>query len=313
VLRDALIFLSQSTSARRFVRSAPGAQTMARRFVAGETVTEGINACRELNRLGMTTTLDFLGESVSNRAEAVHSADVYVELIERLHAEGINGNVSLKLTAMGQDIDEGFMREQVGRVIDRAREYDMFVRFDMEGSTHTEKTLRFFWHLWGEGYRNIGPVIQSYLRRSKGDIEKLNAEKVRVRLCKGAYKEPESVAYQDKRDVDKNYIDLMQMLLEHGNYPGIATHDEAMIRATRDFAKQKGIEPSRYEFQMLYGVRRDFQQMLVAEKYGMRIYVPFGDAWYPYLMRRLAERPANLFFIMNAVARESPFRHIMPK
>ena len=313
MLRDALIFLSQSTSARRFVRSAPGAQTMARRFVAGETIENGIEACRALNRLGMTTTLDFLGESVSNRAEATHAADVYVEVIERLHAEKIDGNVSLKLTAMGQDIDEDFMREQVGRVIDRAREYDMFVRFDMEGSTHTEKTLRFFWQLWGEGYRNIGPVIQSYLKRSKGDIEKLNAAKVRVRLCKGAYKEPETVAYQDKRDVDRNYIDLMQMLLEHGNYPGIATHDEAMIRATREFAKQKGIDASRYEFQMLYGVRRDLQQMLVNAKYGMRIYVPFGDAWYPYLMRRLAERPANLFFIMNAVARESPFRHMMPK
>jgi proline dehydrogenase len=313
VLRDALIFLSQSTSARRLVRSAPGARTMARRFVAGETIEDGVNACRELNRVGMTTTLDFLGESVNNRAEATHAADVYVEMIERLHAEGIDGNVSLKLTAMGQDIDEGFMREQVGRVIDRARDYDMFVRFDMEGSTHTEKTLRFFWHLWGEGYRNIGPVIQSYLRRSKGDIEKLNAAKVRVRLCKGAYNEPESVAYQDKRDVDRNYVDLMQMLLEHGNYPGIATHDELMIRATREFAKLKGIDASRYEFQMLYGVRRDLQQTLVNDKYRMRVYVPFGDAWYPYLMRRLAERPANLFFIMNAVARESPLRHVMPK
>jgi proline dehydrogenase len=313
VLRDALIYMSQSTTARRFVRSAPGARTMARRFVAGETVEDGINACRELNRQGMSVTLDYLGESVSSRDEARQAADVYVQMIDRLAAEKIDGNVSLKMTQMGQDIDEGFLRENIGRVIDRAREHDMFVRFDMESSEYTEKTLRFFRQLWGEGYRNIGVVIQAYLKRSKGDIEQLNADKVRVRLCKGAYKEPDTVAYPDKRDVDANYIALMQLLLSHGNYPGIATHDEAMIQATRAHAKQQSIDTTRYEFQMLYGVRRDLQQMLVREGYRMRVYVPFGEAWYPYLMRRMAERPANLFFILNAVMRESPLRHILPR
>jgi proline dehydrogenase len=214
---------------------------------------------------------------------------------------------------MGQDISDGFLRQNVGRIIDRARQHDIFVRFDMEASTHTQRTLDFFRGLWAEGYRNIGVVIQSYLRRSHGDIEQLDADQVRVRLCKGAYKEPESAAFQDKRDVDENFVRLMQLLLEHGNYPGIATHDEAMIRATRLFAKERGIDASRYEFQMLYGVRRDLQQMLLREGYRVRVYVPYGEAWYPYLMRRMAERPANLFFILNAMMRESPLRHVLPR
>ena len=307
VLRDALIYLSGSTTARRFVRSAPGARTMARRFVAGETVEDGITAARQLNKTGMSVTLDYLGESVNSREEARAAADVYIQMIDRIAAEGLDANVSLKLTQMGQDIETAFLRENVGRVLDRARAVDMFVRFDMEASTHTQKTLDFFRSLWSEGHRNIGVVIQSYLRRSKGDIEQLNVDKVRVRLCKGAYKEPASVAYQEKSEVDRSYVELMQLLLEYGNYPGIATHDPAMIRATRAFAEQRQIDSSRYEFQMLYGVRRDLQQQLVRDGYRMRVYVPFGEAWYPYLMRRMAERPANLLFIMNAVMAESPF------
>jgi proline dehydrogenase len=311
LLRDALIYLSGSSTARKVVKNAPGARAMARRFVAGETVEDGIAATRALNKAGMSVTLDYLGESVSNREEARHAADVYLQMIDRIAAEKLDANVSLKLTQMGQDIDTAFLRENVGRILDRARAVDMFVRFDMEGSTHTQITLDFFRGLWSEGYRNVGVVIQSYLRRSKGDIEQLNADKVRVRLCKGAYKEPASVAFQDKAEVDRNYVELMQMLLADGNYPGIATHDPAMLRATRAFAKQRSIDSSRYEFQMLYGVRRDLQQQLVRDGYRMRVYVPFGEAWYPYLMRRMAERPANLLFIMNAVVRESPLRVFM--
>ena len=286
---------------------------MARRFVAGETIEDGINACREINRWGASVTLDYLGESVSNRNEAAKAADVYIQMLNRLAAEKVDGNVSMKLTQMGQDIDETFLRQNVGRVLDVAKQHDNFVRFDMEASTHTQKTLDFHRSVWNDGYKNTGVVIQSYLRRSKGDIEKLNADKIRVRLCKGAYKEPDAVAYQDKRDVDTNYVALMQMLLEHGNYPGIATHDEKMIRATMNFAKERGIDASRYEFQMLYGIRRDLQQMLIKQGYRLRVYVPFGEAWYPYLMRRMAERPANLMFIVNSVMRETPFRHLMPK
>ena len=311
MLRDALIYLSGSKNARRFVTNAPGARSTARRFVAGESVEDGVAATRKLNQSGMKVTLDYLGESVNNRDEARQAADVYLQMIDRITAEKLDANVSLKLTQMGQDIDEGFLRENVGRILDRARAVDMFVRFDMEASTHTQKTLDFFRSLWADGYRNVGVVIQSYLRRSQGDIEQLNADKVRVRLCKGAYKEPESVAFQARGDVDASYVRLMQMLLEHGNYPGIATHDPAMIRATREFAKAKDIDPSRYEFQMLYGVRRDLQQQLVRDGYRMRVYVPFGEAWYPYLMRRMAERPANLLFVVNSVLRESPFRVFM--
>ena len=306
MLRDALIYLSQSTAARRFVRTAPGARSMARRFVAGETIDDGIAACRELNRLGMSATLDYLGESVSSRAEATKAADVYIQTIDRLAAAKLDGNVSVKLTQMGQDIDVAFLHQNVGRIVERARSHDIFVRFDMEDSAHTQPTLDFFYDLWREGYRNIGVVIQAYMRRSKGDIERLNADKARVRLCKGAYKEPAAVAYQDKREVDDNFVALMKLLLEQGNYPGIATHDELMIQATRLFVKQRGIESARYEFQMLYGVRRDLQQLLVREGYRMRVYVPFGEAWYPYLMRRMAERPANLLFVMNAIFKESP-------
>ncbi len=313
MLRDTLIYLSGSKSARRFVTRAPGARSMARRFVAGETVADGITATRALNKAGMAVTLDYLGESVSSREEARHAADVYLQMIDRIVAEKLDANVSLKLTQMGQDIDEGFLRENVGRILDRARAADMFVRFDMEGSDYTQKTLDFFRSMWHEGYRNAGVVIQSYLRRSQGDIEQLNADKVRVRLCKGAYKEPESVAFQPKPDVDASYVRLMQILLEHGNYPGIATHDPAMLRATRQFAEIKEIDTSQYEFQMLYGVRRDLQQQLVRDGYRMRVYVPFGEAWYPYLMRRMAERPANLLFVANAVLRDSPFRVLMGK
>lgn len=306
MLRDTLIFLSESPTARRFVKSAPGAKTMASRFVAGETVDDGIRAARALNQAGMSVSLDYLGESVSSRDEARAAADVYLRLLTAIANQKLNANVSLKLTQMGQDIDEGFLRENVGRVLDHAKAHDIFVRLDMESSAYTQKTLDFFRRLWGEGYRNVGVVIQSYLRRSAGDIEQLNRDSVRVRLCKGAYKEPPSAAYQDKSEVDQNYIKLMQMLIDHGNYPGIATHDPNMIQATREYTSRQKKPNSAFEFQMLYGVRRDLQQQLVRDGYGMRVYVPFGEAWYPYLMRRMAERPANLMFIVNAVWKESP-------
>ena len=313
MLRETLIALSESTTARQFVKSAPGARTMARRFVAGETVEDGIAAARALNEAGLSVSLDYLGESVSSREEARAAADVYLRVLSAIAAEKLNANVSLKLTQMGQDIDEEFLRENVGRVVDHARSHDIFVRFDMESSAYTEKTLAFFRRLWGEGYRNIGVVIQSYLRRSAGDIEKLNQEGVRVRLCKGAYKEPASAAYQAKSEVDENYVTLMRMLLQHGNYPGIATHDQAMIRATQEFARSTQKPLDQFEFQMLYGIRRDLQQALVRDGYGMRVYVPFGEAWYPYLMRRMAERPANLLFIVNSILRESPFGALMKR
>lgn len=304
VLREAFLFLSESSLFRRIAQEVPLARSAARRFVAGESLDDAVEAARALNRAGMAVTIDYLGESVRNRDEARAAADVYVQLLDRIAAERLDANVSLKLTQLGQDIDDAFLRENVGRVLDRARELDTFVRFDMESSAYTQRTLDFFRRIWDEGYRNAGVVIQAYLRRSEQDVRMLNALGARVRLCKGAYNEPPSVAFPDKRDVDRNFVRLMRLLLREGRYPAIATHDEAMIRATREFAREASIPNTAFEFQMLYGVRRDIQQRLVADGYKVRIYVPFGDAWYPYLMRRLAERPANVFFIANSVLRE---------
>ena len=283
---------------------------MARRFVAGETIDDGVAAVRGINESGMTASLDCLGESVRNRTEAEAAAATYVAVLDRIQRERLDANVSLKLTQMGQDIDDAFLRANLGRVLDRARDADLFVRFDMESSEYTQRTLDFFHRVWDEGHRNIGIVLQSYMRRSEADARAANAIGARVRLCKGAYREPEAVAYQDKADVDRNFVHLMELLLAEGRYPGIATHDEAMIRATRAFAERRGIPSSDFEFQMLYGVRRDLQHQLRRAGYNVRVYVPFGEAWYPYLMRRLAERPANLLFVVKAVLAESPFRFL---
>jgi proline dehydrogenase len=303
MLRHGLIFLSQSDLARKFVTRAPFASAAARRFVAGETVTDALVAARELNDAGMTVTLDYLGESVSDRAEATAAADQYLEIIDRIVADGIDGNVSLKLTQMGQDIDEAFLRDNVARILDRAGEHDMFVRFDMESSDYVQPTLDFFGRLWDDGYHNAGVVLQSMLRRTEADTLWANERAVRVRLCKGAYAEPDTVAYPDKKDVDASFVRCMELLLQHGNYPGIATHHEAMIDATKAFARANDIAPDRFEFQLLYGVRRDLQKQLVAEGWRVRVYIGFGTAWYPFFMRRLAERPANVLFIGKQLLR----------
>ena len=305
MLRSTLLFLSESRLARGVATRAPLARTAARRFVAGETLDDAVAATRRLNDSGATVSLDYLGESVRSREEARAAADVYMRALDRIAAESLRANVSLKLTAMGQDIDEDFLRANIGRVLDRAQQHGIFVRFDMESTAYTQRTIDFFLSLWEQGRRNIGIVLQSYLRRSEVDVRLANELGCRVRLCKGAYKEPAAVAYPDKGDVDANFVRLMQMLLSEGVYPGIATHDERMLQATRDFAAARSIPVSAFEFQMLYGVRRDLQQRLVRDGYNLRVYVPFGEAWYPYLMRRMAERPANLFFIVGNVLREA--------
>lgn len=313
MLRTALMYLSGNPLARRIATHAPGARTMARRFVAGERLEDGIAAARALNERELKVSLDYLGESVSRREEAKAAADMYVRLIERIAAEKLDANVSLKLTQMGQDVDADFLYDNVSRVLDTAQRHDIFVRFDMESSRYTQRTLDFFRELWDEGRRNIGVVLQAYLYRSEKDVEAMNALGARVRLCKGAYQEPPDVAFPEKRQVDANFVKLMRLLLDHGNYPGIATHDEAMIRATLAHVKEKQIDPSRFELQMLYGVRRDLQHRLREQGYNVRVYVPYGEAWYPYLMRRMAERPANMFFIVNAVLAESPLSFLVRK
>jgi proline dehydrogenase len=304
MLRQGLLYLSEAGWARSVVTHAPFARSAARRFVAGEEIDEAMAAARELNAAGMTVTLDYLGESVSDRAEATQAADTYLDIIDAIVAEGIDGNVSLKLTQMGQDIDQAFLRSNVGRVLERAGSHDMFVRFDMESSDYTQRTLDFFESLWESGTKNCGIVLQSALRRTEADTKWANERGVRVRLCKGAYMEPEEVAYPEKEDVDANFVRCTKLLLDEGTYPGIATHDEAMIEATIDYATAHDIDPSTFEFQMLYGVRRDIQEQLVSDGWNVRIYVPFGNAWYPYLMRRMAERPANMFFIVGNVVKE---------
>ena len=303
MLRQLFLMLSESSLARSFVTHAPMAGSAARRFVAGETVPDAMHAAHELNARGMTVTMDYLGESVSDRREATSAANTYLEIIEAIGEHNIDGNVSLKLTQMGQDIDEEFLRANVGRVLDRAKEDDMFVRFDMESSDYTQRTLDFFERVWSDGYRNCGIVLQSMLRRTEDDVRWANGMGARVRLCKGAYMEPERVAYQDKAEVDASYVRCMKLLLDDGNYPGIATHDEAMIEATIDHARAHDIGPERFEFQMLYGIRRDLQEQLVRDGWRVRTYVGFGRAWYPYFMRRLAERPANVMFIAKQMLR----------
>ena len=306
MLRDALLALSESSLARRIATDAPFARGVARRFVAGETREDALTAARALNEAAMHVSLDYLGEAVGSQDEARGAAAAIEQVVRSIAREGLDANVSVKLTQLGQDIDDDFLRRTVDGLLDTAAESGTFVRFDMESSDYTEHTLRFFEELWSAGRRGIGVVLQSYLYRTEEDVARANELGARVRLCKGAYKEPERVAYPDKADVDANFVRCMRMLLADGVYPGIATHDEAMIEATKDFAREQGIDRDRFEFQMLYGVRRDVQKRLVGEGYHLRIYVPFGEAWYPYFMRRMAERPANLFFVMDSVIRESP-------
>jgi proline dehydrogenase len=305
MLRSALLYLSEQPQIFKFVRNNRVAKSFANRFVAGETLDTALAAVARLNARGITASLDLLGESVHNEAEARAAGDAYVKMLDRIHEQRANANVSVKLTAMGLDISEDLCVSIMHRILQRARDYDSFVRIDMESSEYTQRTLDLFEQRLYPAYReHVGIVLQSYLYRTFADVERAIQLKARVRLCKGAYKEPETVAYPAKKDVDANYVRCMHELMLKGNYPGIATHDEAIIREAKRFAKEKNIPADRYEFQMLYGVRRDLQDRLVREGYRMRVYVPFGTQWYPYLMRRLAERPANVAFIAGNVVKE---------
>ena len=305
MLRSALLYLSSQPQIFRFVRHNRIAKSFANRFVAGETLDTALAAVARLNARGITASLDLLGESVHNEAEARAAGREYVAMLDRIHERKANANVSVKLTAMGLDISEELCVAIMHKILQRARECGSFVRIDMESSEYTQRTIDLFEQRLYPGYReNVGIVLQSYLYRTFADVQRANLLKARVRICKGAYKEPETVAYPAKKDVDANYVKCMQELMLKGNYPGIATHDEQIISEARRFAKAKSIAPDRFEFQMLYGVRRDLQDRLVREGYRMRVYVPFGTQWYPYLMRRLAERPANVAFLTGNVVKE---------
>lgn len=269
------------------------------RFIAGTNLDQAAAVIRQLNADGLMATLDVLGESVRDAEAATRAADEYVAAIVRIATRRLDANVSLKLTQMGLDLGTDVCLEAMRRVCEAGKRHNVFVRIDMESHDYTDRTLEIARTLRGEGY-DVGVVIQSYLRRSKADVEQLAAERMRVRVCKGAYAESPEIAFQDPDEIGASYVDLCRRLLDADAYPGVATHDSAMIDAVAAYARERGIGPDRYEFQMLYGIRRDLQRKLVADGYRMRVYVPFGTEWFPYFMRRLAERPANVWFVARS-------------
>ena len=306
MLRALFIWLSESRPLRAVAERSPIGQRISSRFVAGTTVEDAMAATRSMNDLGLTVSIDNLGENVTNPDEARQSAALYHQLLDEITARGLKANVSVKLTHMGLDIDEKLARENVCALVAHAARCHSFVRVDMEGSPYTQRTLDLVRELHRvPGHQDaVGAVIQSYMRRSQRDIEDLLAEHIRIRLCKGAYKEPPELAFQKKSEVDSNYIELVKVLLKSGVYHGIATHDEKIIETTKAFARAEKIPPDSFEFQVLYGIRRDLQENLVRDGWRMRVYIPFGTEWYPYLMRRLGERPANVFFIAKNLLRQ---------
>lgn len=305
MLRATFIALSENRSLRQVAERSSIGQRISSRFVAGTTVEDALRATQAINALGMSVSLDNLGENVTNADEARHSAQLYHELLDRITERGLDANVSLKLTHMGFDVDQKLAVDIVSSLIQHAREKRNFVRIDMEGSPYTQRTIELVKevHRQNGNRGTIGAVIQSYLRRSETDMQDLTSQGIRIRLCKGAYKEPPEIAFPEKADVDANYVKLVKILLKSGAYHGIATHDERMIEATIHFAQAEKIPASAFEFQMLYGVRRDLQRELVKQGWRMRVYIPFGTEWYPYFMRRLAERPANALFVAKNLLR----------
>jgi len=292
--------MSESDRVRRLLFKLPFSRGAASRFVAGDGHDDALTVAAELNGQGFRVTLDLLGESVSERSEAEAAAAEYADSLELIEQNSARATISLKLTQLGLDIDTEFCASNLERIVGRADELGNFVRIDMEDSAYTERTLQIF-HQVSQEHGNVGIVIQSYLRRSEADVRRLIELGAPVRLCKGAYKEPSSVAFQDRAEVDASYVRLMKMLFDGGVPTAIATHDERMIKATREYARSAGVSQDAYEFQMLYGVRRQLQRELAADGLPVRIYLPYGSQWYSYFMRRMAERPANLKFVLRAM------------
>lgn len=306
VMRTALIALSRSKALQDLIVRIPVSRKMARRFVSGETLEEAIEAVCGLNRQGMLATLDHLGENVASKEEAISAADEYLIALDAIAESGVNSNVSVKLTQMGFDLGDDFCYDNVRRIIDRAAELENFVRIDMEGSEYTERTVAFYRRL-RQQYSNVGLVVQAYLHRTRSDVEELIADGMgHFRLCKGAYDEPATIAYRERQRVTQSMQELIRTCFSEqsrakGAYAAIASHDEEVVRFARAYTYQHGIGAEEVEFQMLYGIRRELQAELVKQGYKMRIYVPYGTHWYPYFMRRLAERPANLVFFLRAL------------
>ena len=297
-IKSALLYLSTSDGLKNFLTRFKSFNNVTRRFVAGENLADATHAIRELNRKRITASFDHLGESITSEVEARAEVQEYLKVLASISENALDSNVSVKLSQLGLDINPGLCFENTRAIVEAAASYRNFVRIDMEDSTKTDSTLEVFKRLRADR-ENVGIVIQSYLRRSEEDVDELLRLGARIRLCKGAYDEPSSVAFASKADTDKNYVLLMKKLLTSDIYHGIATHDEKMIAATKEFVAARGIPSERFEFQMLFGVRRDLQEKLIAQGYRVRVYVPYGLYWYPYFMRRLAERPANVWFVLK--------------
>jgi proline dehydrogenase len=300
LMKSTLLNLSERKTPRRLLTSVGAFNKVTHRFVAGETIDEAVEAIKDLNAKGLSASFDHLGEAISSEAEARAEVETYHKLLDRIDRDGLNCNVSVKPTQLGLDIAEELCAENLGAIVGHAARYGIFVRIDMEDSGHTDGTLNVY-RVVRRDFDNVGVVIQSYLRRSERDVRELLELGTRIRLCKGAYAEPPEAAFQEKKKVDENYVRLVEILLASGVYHGIATHDPRMINATIRFARENKIGKNTFEFQMLFGVARQRQIQLVEQGFNMRVYVPFGRAWYPYFMRRLAERPANVLFVMRAM------------
>jgi proline dehydrogenase len=307
MLRTFFVRLSENQSLRSFAERSSLGRRVSGRFVAGTEIADAVRATQAINRAGMSVSIDNLGENVTNPEEARHSAQLYRQILDAIVTNQLNANISLKLTHMGLDVNEQLAREIVSRLVTKAASNNPpgFVRVDMEGSPYTQRTLDFVHelHRMPGNANSVGTVIQSYLKRSESDVAKLLSEKIRIRLCKGAYKESPDIAFAAKSDVDANYVKLMKILMKSGVYHGLATHDENIVRQAQAFATAEGLSRDSFEFQMLYGIRRDLQQRLVREGWRVRVYIPFGTEWYPYFMRRLGERPANVLFIARNLLR----------
>jgi len=303
VLRSLLLYLSRQKQMRRWMETSPTAGRLTKRFVAGQTLDKGLEVCRRLNGEGILVTLDHLGENVTSIEEAAGSRDAYLEALHRIAEQRLEATVSIKLTQFALDLSEEVCRSNLDHLVAAARELGGVVEMDMESHEYVDRTLGLVSEMH-ERHGRVRGVIQAYLRRSAEDVERLCALGIPVRLCKGAYKEPRSVAFPNKRDVDANYLHLARVLLEKGAYPALATHDPKMIGGALRYVREHSIPPERFEFQMLYGIRRDLQRRLVADGFRLRLYVPYGDAWYLYFMRRLAERPATVVFLVRNLLRK---------
>jgi len=305
LLKGTLLYLANRRPVYRMIMRHDLLRGLAQRYVAGEELADGIVVAQTLNTQGLLVSLDYLGESVTNPADSRRAAVAYIDALEAIAHEQVEGNVSLKLTQLGLDLSRELAVAHLRKILERAGELDSFVRVDMESSAYTQRTLEVHQELWDAGFHNVGIVLQAYLYRTAADVQKAIEQGVQVRLCKGAYLEPSRVAYADKAEVDANFARLMEQLLIHGNQPAIATHDERLIRQAQEIASREDISPDSFDFEMLFGVRRDLQLRLVNEGYRVRVYLPYGQEWYPYLVRRLAERPANIAFFVRSLVTEA--------